>query len=106
MDNSNKDDEYLLWIAKRLVFKYNESQEIIKQVSRIIAKNRVIKTICYENYKNNQIGISKTIEYLSKLQKINDASLVSVENKTTLTFHNDNESILETLDIDSFLKGV
>ena len=111
MNDTDKDDEFLLWIAKRLVFKYNESQNILKEISRIIAKNRVIKNICYENHNTNHIAISKTIEYLTNLQKINNGSLHSLQNKTNLNFEQasldkTNSSILETVDIDSFLKGV
>lgn len=112
MPSSNdKDDEFLLWIAKRLVFKYNEPKDIIKQTQRIIAKNRVIKNICYEHHNTNQIAISKVIEYLTNLQKINNGSLYSLQNKINLNSQEESLDktkpfILETIDIDSFLKGV
>lgn len=111
MIDSDKDDEYLIWIAKRLVFKYKESPDIIKVINRIIAKNRVIKSICLESHNNNQIAITKVVDYLSSLQKINTSSFQSLQNKIKLNFQPESldttkQSILETVDIDSFLKGV
>lgn len=107
----DKDDEFLLWIAKRLVFKYNESQDILKQVSRILAKNRVVKNIFYEQYNTNQIALTRVVEYISNLQKINNSSMYSLQSKTNLNFQqqsldNTHSSILENIDMDSFLKGV
>lgn len=111
MIESDKDDEFLLWIAKRLVFKYNESQDIIKEIHRIIAKNRIIKSICYENHKNTQIALSKVINYLSNWQKIDISSIHSLDSKTKLNIQPESLdktkiSSLETMDMDSFLKGV
>lgn len=111
MIDSDKDDEYLIWIAKRLVFKYKESPDIIKVINRIIAKNRVIKSICLESHNNNQIALTKVVDYLSNLQKINTSSFQSLQNKINLNFQQESldttkQSILETVDIDSFLKGV
>lgn len=109
--DSDKDDEYLIWIAKRLVFKYKESPDIIKVINRIILKNRVIRSICLENHNNNHIALTKAIEYLTNLQKINSSSFQSLQNKINLNFQPESldktkQSILETVDIDSFLKGV
>jgi hypothetical protein len=109
--DSDKDDEYLIWIAKRLVFKYKESPDIIKVINRIILKNRAIRSIFLENYNNNHIALTKAIEYLTNLQKINSSSFQSLQNKINLNFQPESldktkQSILETVDIDSFLKGV
>lgn len=109
MIDSDKDDEFLLWLAKRLVFKYKESPDIIKQITRIIAKNKVIRSISFENYSHNQIAVTKVIEYLSNLQKINDSSFQSLQNKINFkpeSLDKTTPSMLENIDIDSFLKGV
>lgn len=39
---TQKDSDFLLWLAKRLVFKYGENKEILSIVMAIVEKNNMI----------------------------------------------------------------
>jgi hypothetical protein len=64
----NKEDiEYILWIAKRLVYRYQEEQDIIDKTERIIKDWQ--KT--FTEFKNKEESIEKyTSDIISNLVKI------------------------------------
>jgi Ni,Fe-hydrogenase maturation factor len=96
------DEEFLVWIANRLVNKYGESRDILDRTIKIVSKNRTIKKTSLENIKNHTIIIDNMIHYLTQLQKMNHNDIIVVKNED-IKFDN-NCSLLDSVDIDAFLK--
>lgn len=95
------DEEFLVWIANRLVNKYNESRDILDRTIKIISKNRQLRNTSIENIKNNTLAIQNMINYLTRLQKLNTVNTeTSQSNEIKLT----NQNLLESIDIDNLLK--
>lgn len=107
-----KDDEFLMWVANRLVYKYGESPNIVNRIISIIAKNRLIRSSYKEGNKNTVLSITNTIKHLESLQntlRSQHQSLVSKISQDTLTTQNQpsqNSLDLENIDIESIIRGV
>lgn len=106
----DKDDEFLLWIANRLVYKYGEDKNLVNKIISIIAKYRYIRSAYTEENKNTSLAISNTINYLTTLQshmykqhesllsKIKTDKEVAQEKEVKISIDFDN------LDIDSIIR--
>lgn len=100
----NKDDEFLLWLSKRLVFKYGENKDIIDIVNAIVLKNQAIQKALDVMTNNVSQKISHNIsvasEILKDLQNCKKTIIQSVnESKSKILL-----SKFEDLDINNLLK--
>jgi hypothetical protein len=111
--HTDKDDEFLLWIANRLVYKYGENPEIVNKIISIIAKNRVVRSSYTEGNKNTVIVVNNTIKYLENLQNLLRTQHQSVLSKlsepkiiTKETGQNTSEKTnFDNIDIESLIRG-
>lgn len=101
----NKDDEFLLWISKRLVFKYGENKEILDIVNAIVSKNQAIYKVLDTMISTMSEKISENINSSSKI-------LTDLQNckKTIIDSVNESKnkillSKFEDIDISSLLKS-
>lgn len=107
-----KDDEFLLWVANRLVYKYGENPTIVNRIISIIAKNRFVRSSYKEGNKNTVLSISNTIKYLESLQnnlRIQHQSLVSKISQDNLSIpENQQEKSVDfdNIDVDSIIRGI
>jgi hypothetical protein len=99
---TESDKEFLLWIAKRLVYKYGEKPDIITQVMGLLNRDRTEKNAYQENVQNTLLFISTTIDSLTNMQKI--CTNLSINNVTKST-ENNNLS-LDNIDMDNFIRGI
>jgi hypothetical protein len=106
IDSMNTDEEFLLWIANRLVFKYKENSSIIDRVQFIIQKNKIIKNVLDTNNISLTKAISETIFYLDAIKTKNQSEIKSLSSKFRDIKMAKNMSSLENIDIDYVLKGV
>jgi hypothetical protein len=106
----DKDDEFLLWLANRLVNKYGENPNIVNRMISIIAKNRLIRSSYTEGNKNTSIAVTNTIRYLSNLQKILGQQHGSLVSKLNSPSENQNppeaKTDFDNIDIESLFRGI
>ena len=100
----NKDDEFLLWLAKRLVFKYGENKQIIDIVTSIITKNQAINNSLDSIYTNIEAKIYANIKISHEMIKdlqINKSEMVKRINdrKNSMIL-----STFEDLNVDDIIK--
>ena len=100
---SNKDNEFLLWLAKRLVFKYGENKEIIDMVYAITQKNTAISTALNNICSGMEGKIQSNIKILQEILKD-----IKTNKSEVISTINHNKSILmvskfENIDIDAML---
>lgn len=105
-DSINTDEEFLLWIASRLVFKYKENSSIIDRVKFIIEKDKLIKNVLDSNNISLTKAISETIQYLDSIKTKNQSEIKLLSSKFREIKLNNNIVNLENADIDYILKGV
>jgi|688.fasta_scaffold489321_3 hypothetical protein len=98
------DREFLLWLAKRLVYKYGEKPEIISQMMGLINRNRSKYNAYEENLQNMLLFISGTIDSLTNMQKI--CANLTISNQTDQKLTDQNIQLFDTIDMDNFIKGV
>lgn len=102
---TQKDSNFLLWLAKRLVFKYGENKEILSVVSAIVNKNTMI-TNSVESLKQNIIeklnqNIKLSTHIIYDLQQSDKNIRESINNaKSDIIL-----SRFEDLNIDEVLNG-
>lgn len=99
----NKDKEYILWLCKRLVYRYNEDPQTILNVESILEKNQTEISFYRETHNkinssiaeamNNLEGIR--LSYRSSAENTKEQHLQKQTEKTNYTFEN--------LDIDKLL---
>lgn len=93
----DKDAEFLLWLAKRLVHKYGEDVEVIHIVEGIVHKNLAIKKSF--NFIYNEIfqKMTQIISELKNEEAVLKKDVNDIKNKILL-------SKFEDLDLDQMLK--
>lgn len=101
----DKDSEFLIWLAKRLVFRYGESKEILTIVNGIVEKNNAIKKSLDSLNNNVSDGINQNIKICYKI--LNDLKVQSSEIRTTIN-NVKNEIVLskfKDLDMNSLFRN-
>lgn len=63
----DKDSEFLIWLAKRLVFRYGENKEILTIVSGIVDKHNAIKKSLDSLNHNISDGLNQNIKICYKM---------------------------------------
>jgi hypothetical protein len=107
MDNVIKTDEdFLLWIANRLVFKYKENRSILDRVIFIIEKNKTIKKVLDDNNLSLTKSISEAIKYLDLAKRNNQSEIAALSSKFRDIRIDMNIANLDNIDMDYLLKGV
>ena len=107
MENVIKTDEdFLLWIANRLVFKYKENRSILDRVIFIIEKNKTIKKVLDDNNLCLTKSISEAIKYLDLAKKTNQSEIATLSSKFRDIRIDMNIANLDNIDMDYILKGV
>ena len=104
MDDFNEDEQFVLWIAKRLVYKYGENPDIISRIATIVKKQKLERRLYYENNQNTIICIDGVIKSLQDLQKIHETYSINDRSKDTILLTN--VLSLDDIDMDNFIKGV
>lgn len=108
----DKDDEFLLWVANRLVYKYGENPSIVNRIISIIAKNRLVRSSYKEGNKNTVLSIGNTIKYLESLQnnlRVQHQSLVSKISQDNLQISDEQSQKrvdFDNIDIESIIRGI
>lgn len=64
---SNRDNEFLLWIAKRLVHKYGESKDLLTIVETIVKKNDLILDTLQKNQNSILSDLTSSIDLSMKV---------------------------------------
>jgi len=101
----NKDSEFLYWIAKRLVYKYGESKEILSIVNSIINKYELLTNYSKSLHQNMNDEVEKIQIICQKiLQKKHNETCVVKQNIADMR-HNIVMSSFENIDIDAILKN-
>lgn len=101
---TDQDKEYLLWLAKRLVYKYGEKPDVINKIIGIIKRVRTEQKLYQENANNTVLCVSNAINSLSSIQKIYTNSNIgkNIQNIKTTT----DPMLFDSIDMDNFIKGV
>lgn len=81
-----RDSDFLLWIAKRLVYKYRENPDIVNVVENIITKHGLEQSSYQEIFIDIHSEITGIVDRLSStnnlfMSKINDANKKLEENR-------------------------
>jgi hypothetical protein len=101
----DKDSEFLIWLAKRLVFRYGENKEILTIVNGIVEKNNAIKKSLDSLNNNISDDINQNIKICYKI--LDNLKVQSSEIRTTIN-NVKNEIVLskfEDLDINSLFRN-
>lgn len=108
----DKDDEFLLWVANRLVYRYGENPTIVNRIISIIAKNRLVRSSYKEGNKNTVLSIGNTIKYLENLQntlRVQHQSLVNKISQDNLSIPENQQQRsvdFDNIDVDSIIRGI
>lgn len=101
----DKDSEFLLWIAKRLVYKYKENSDIITIVDSIIKKYCMEKSSYEDIFKQTNTEIEKIIRDLSETnQKFTDKFNTAKEQLIQFDILNKN-NIFESINFDKIFRS-
>ncbi len=107
--NDLNDDDFLLWVGKRLIHKYKEHPLILNRIIKIVAKHRLIVNSYTESNKNTLSGIIQTINGLQTLGenlKVQHHSLINKIKTTNM----DNLSVdpldFDNIDVDALIRGI
>lgn len=102
---SDNDIQTILWLAKRLVYKYKEDPKIVSTIENILVKEQKeinkYKHICDSNYKNMDIiidGLNKIKSY----NTITETVVIGTELKSS-SIDNANE-LFENFDFNQLTK--
>lgn len=105
--NNLTDNEFLLWIAKRLVYKYKEDPYILNRIIGIIAKHRTIASICVENNHNTLSGIVSAMNTLISVQDSIKTHQLSLSSKLNLPNTEKQQPIeFGDIDVESIIRGI
>ena len=99
----NKDKEYILWLCKRLVYRYNEDPQILLNVESILEKNQT--EIGFYRKTHNEINCSIE-DAINNLEKIKLSYHSSAENAKKQYIQKQTEktnSTFENLDVTKLL---
>lgn len=101
---SEKDKEYILWLCKRLIYKYKEDISILKIVDKILEQNQIELSF----YKKTHSNISKQItEAISNLNTIKKSYSDSIKNTKNEFFKETTANInhtFENIDFNNLLR--
>lgn len=99
----NKDEEFLLWLAKRLVYKYGENKDILNIVETIIKKHQLIFDIFQEN--NNSIinDLETSMKISSKILNLTKNSMDKLRTELTKIKLHSLSNRFEDLDLDQLV---
>lgn len=104
-----RDADFLVWIAKRLVYKYKENPDIINVVQNIVNDNTLDESV----YKNLFLDIHATIDqvvqnlseqnqiFMSKFQEQQEKLPITNTNISTISSTN---SLFENLDLSKLFR--
>jgi|694.fasta_scaffold55843_8 hypothetical protein len=106
INSFNSDEDFLLWIANRLVYRYKENSTIIDRVKFIIEKNKIIRNVLDNNNISMTRAITETIKYLDLVKEKNQVEIKSLSSKFKDIKIDNNIIDLENIDMDYVLKGV
>jgi hypothetical protein len=106
INSFNNDEDFLLWIANRLVYRYKENSTIIDRVKFIIEKNKIIRNVLDNNNISMTRAITETIKYLDLVKEKNQVEIKSLSSKFKDIKIDNNIIDLENIDMDYLLKGV
>jgi hypothetical protein len=106
INSFNNDEDFLLWIANRLVYRYKENSTIIDRVKFIIEKNKIIRNVLDNNNISMTRAITETIKYLDLVKEKNQVEIKSLSSKFKDIKIDNNIVDLENIDMDYLLKGV
>jgi hypothetical protein len=106
INSFNNDEDFLLWIANRLVYRYKENSTIIDRVKFIIEKNKIIRNVLDNNNISMTRAITETIKYLDLVKEKNKVEIKSLSSKFKDIKIDNNIVDLENIDMDYLLKGV
>jgi hypothetical protein len=106
INSFNSDEDFLLWIANRLVYRYKENSTIIDRVKFIIEKNKIIRNVLDNSNISMTRAITETIKYLDLVKEKNQVEIKSLSSKFKDIKIDNNIINLENIDMDYVLKGV
>ena len=106
INSFNSDEDFLLWIANRLVYRYKENSTIIDRVKFIIEKNKIIRNVLDNSNISMTRAITETIKYLDLVKEKNQVEIKSLSSKFKDIKIDNNIIDLENIDMDYVLKGV
>jgi hypothetical protein len=106
INSFNNDEDFLLWIANRLVYRYKENSTIIDRVKFIIEKNKIIRNVLDNSNISMTRAITETIKYLDLVKEKNQVEIKSLSSKFKDIKIDNNIIDLENIDMDYVLKGV
>lgn len=96
-----RDSEFLIWIAKRLVYKYKENPDIISVIENIIHKYDLEKSIYQDMFFNVHTDLESIISNLVSTNQLLFDKFNGSKNKSELIKTN---SIFENLDVEQLFK--
>lgn len=100
----DRDSEFLLWLAKRLVFKYGEDKQILDIVTAIVHKHESTTNIINSISKNIIAKANENIQISHQIIAELQNSYTELKNKINQTKNHIILSSFEDLDIDNILK--
>jgi hypothetical protein len=100
-----KDSDFLIWMAKRLVYKYRENPDIIKVVDQIISSCSV-KNDIYEDFITDiSSSIENIIESINQNKQALNNSFLKIQQKIKTKQENIlQNSTFDDLDVESLFK--
>lgn len=93
---NKKSSEYIIWLCKRLVYKYNEDPKILLEIQKILEQNEQELVFCRQTHRSISNSIDIAVQNLQTIKNNYGASLVNARQefaesqiqKTNKTFEN------------------
>lgn len=95
----NKDKEYILWLCKRLVYRYNEDPQILLNVESILEKNQTEIGFYRKTHNEINCSIESAIENLDKIRSSYKTSAQNTQKTYLEKKINQINTTFENLDI-------
>jgi len=99
----NKDKEYILWLCKRLVYRYNEDPNILLNIESILEKNQTEINFYRQTHRLINKSINDAICNLNHIKTSYDVSIKETQKNYEQQSANNTNNTFENLDIKKLL---
>ena len=101
---TESDKEFLLWIGKRLVYKYRENPEILSIIENIIEKSNSEQSIYHNFFLDTHNTLGKIITDMIKVNKTFSKQFFNAKDQISQPQIEKVNDIFENIDISQMLK--
>jgi hypothetical protein len=98
---NKKNREYILWLCKRLVYRYNEDPKILLEIQKILEQNEQELFFCRQTHYSISKSIDVAVQNLQAIKNNYGASLITAKKQFTESQIQKTNEIFENFDIKS-----